>query len=360
MNSLDSGSSTLSSALSRLMRGEHLSLRQAAELLETILASSTTDAQIAAVLTALSIKGETAEELAGMAATMREFSVRIRSKHRTFIDTAGTGSSHVKSFNVSTASAFVIAGAGLPVAKHGARAATSQSGSADVLIELGLNINAPVEIMERALNEIGICFMFAPLYHTATARVARVRRELGMRTIFNLLGPLTNPAGAPRQLLGVSRSATAELMARALRELGTERTWIVHGIDGLDEVSISDQTLVWEVNDGQVRNFEIAPEDFQMARESTEHLRSGNAATNAQIIHEVLSGTRRDVARSLVLLNAAAALYVGGSASALSSLESTRIMAEESIDNGSALSKLKQLIEMTKPSIAPAAEARSS
>lgn len=362
MRGSNSNLSILQAALHRLADGEDLSSAEASELLEAMLNSSTTDAQIAAILTALSVKGETADELAGMAATMRRFSVRINSNYATFIDTAGTGSSRVKSFNVSTASAFVIAGAGLPVAKHGARAATSRSGSADVLAELGVNINAPAETMERALNEIGICFMFAPLYHTATARVARIRRELGVRTIFNLLGPLTNPAGAPRQLLGASHPVTAELMAHALMALGSEKAWVVHGLDGLDEVSISDPTLIYEVDAGLIRKFEIAPEDFQMVRESTERLCGGDAAINGEIIYQVLAGKRRDAARSLVVINAAAALYIGDAVdvvtNAMSSFARARRMAEESIDSGSALAKLEQLIEITTPSVVYSAEIR--
>src|ERR671917_1775938 len=193
---------------------------------------------------------------------MRGRAVRINSRHQTFIDTAGTGSSAAKTFNVSTAAAFVIAGAGLPVAKHGSRAATSRSGSADVLAALGVNVSADPSVAEACLNEVGICFMFAPLYHGATARVAGVRRELGVHTTFNLLGPLTNPAGAPRQLIGVWHAALVEPLARTLAALGTERAWVVHGRDGLDEITISDRTFVAEADDGEVRTFEIAPVDF--------------------------------------------------------------------------------------------------
>src|SRR6059058_4452575 len=206
----------------RLMRGEHLKRDEAAAMLDALLDGDTTDAQIGAALVALAVKGETVEELAGFASAMRARAVPVRSRHECFIDTAGTGSSAAKTFNVSTAAAFVIAGAGLPVAKHGSRAATSRSGSADVLSALGVNVGATPEISEGCLNEIGICFMFAPLYHTATARVASVRRELGVHTTFNLLGPLTNPAGAPRQIIGVWHRALAEPLAHALVALGTE------------------------------------------------------------------------------------------------------------------------------------------
>src|SRR5205807_6366795 len=226
---------TLKDFLTRLTRGQNLSRDEAGHFLDALLDSEATDAQIAAALIALKLKGETVEELAGLAEGMRQRAIRINSNHGCFIDTAGTGSSQAKTFNVSTAAAFVIAGAGLPVAKHGNRAASSRCGSADVLTALGVNVSSSSEISEQCLNEIGICFMFAPLYHGATARVAAVRRELGVQTTFNLLGPLTNPAGAPRQIIGISDPNRLEPMARALSMLGTERAWVVHGADGLDE-----------------------------------------------------------------------------------------------------------------------------
>lgn len=326
------------------MRKEDLRRAEATELLDALLDSEATDAQIAAVLIALRAKGETRDELAGMASAMRARSVRIKTRHERFIDTAGTGSSAVKTFNVSTAAAFVVAGAGLPVAKHGNRAATSRSGSSDVLTALGVHVTAAPEVSEACLNEIGICFMFAPLYHGATARVAGVRRELGVQTTFNLLGPLTNPAGAPRQIIGVWDGAYVEPLARTLSVLGTERAWVVHGLDGLDEITISEETLVAEANKDGVRTFKVAPENFRFERSSTENLRSGDAGTNAQIIRQILSGERRDAARSLVIINAAAALFVGGTADNL--IEAAR-MAEESIESGAAHNKLNQLIEVT-------------
>src|SRR5215468_2275160 len=220
----------------RLVRGENLSRVEAANFLDALIDPLAADTQIAAALIALTAKGETVEELAGMAEAMRERATPLHSRHERFIDTAGTGSSAAKRFNVSTAAAFVIAGAGLPVAKHGAHAASSTSGSADVLEALGVNTAASPEIVERCLNEHGICFIFAPLFHLATARVARVRRELGVRTTFNLLGPLTNPARAPFQLLGVWHPSLVERIASALSLLGVEKSWVVHGFDGLDEV----------------------------------------------------------------------------------------------------------------------------
>ena len=304
----------LRALLLRLMRGENLNRAESAGLLDALLDGEATDSQIAAALVALAVKGETIEELAGMATAMRARSVKLRSRHARFIDTAGTGSSAAKTFNVSTAAALVAAGAGLPVAKHGSRAATSRSGSADVLTALGVGVAAAPEISEHCLNEIGICFMFAPLYHGATARVAGVRRELGVHTTFNLLGPLTNPAGAPRQIIGVWHRALAEPLARVLAALGTERAWVVHGMDGLDEVTIAEKTFVAEAHDGEVTTFDIEPEDFGLERAPLDDLRGGDPEANARIIRAVLAGERRDAARSLVLANAAAALVVGGEA----------------------------------------------
>ena len=334
----------LRSLLLRLMRGEDLQRAEATALLDALLEGSATDAQIAAALVALAVKGETVEELAGMASAMRARSLRIRSSHERFIDTAGTGSSYAKTFNVSTAAAFVIAGAGLAVAKHGSRAATSLSGSADVLTALGVTVTASPEVSEKCLNEIGICFMFAPLYHGATARVAGVRRELGVHTTFNLLGPLTNPAGAPRQIIGVWHRALIEPLARTLIALGTDHAWVVHGSDGLDEVTLAGETFVAEARKGEVRTFEIAPEDFGLSRAELSHLRGGDAESNAQTIRAVLEGTRRDEAREIVVVNAAAALFIGGAGA---DLRSAARLAEESIDSGAAIKKLEQLAEAT-------------
>lgn len=329
----------------RLMRGQNLRREEAETFLGALLDGGATDSQIGAALVALAVKGETVEELAGLASAMRARAVRIRPRHECFIDTAGTGSSTAKTFNVSTAAAFVIAGAGLPVAKHGSRAATSRSGSADVLSALGVNISTPPEVSEKCLNELGVCFMFAPLYHGATARVAGVRRELGVHTTFNLLGPLTNPAGAPRQLIGVWHGALVEPLARTLAALGSERAWVVHGLDGLDEVTLADGTKVAEVSDGGVRVFEVTPEEFGLERASLESLRGGDAEENARTIRAILAAERRGAERSLVVLNAAAALYVGGLAENLS--EAARLAAR-SIDEGAALSKLEQLAEASK------------
>ncbi len=336
--------SVLHQLLTRLLNRENLTRQEAGELLEAMLADDASDAQIAATLVALAAKGETVEELAGMAGVLRKRAIRVSSGHEVFIDTAGTGSSRAKTFNVSTAAAFVIAGAGLAVAKHGNRAASSKSGSADVLTALGVNVSALTKVTEGCLKEIGICFMFAPLYHGATARVAGIRRELGIHTTFNLLGPLSNPAGAPRQIVGVWRKDLVELLANALATLGTERAWVVHGEDGLDEITLAGKTLVAEAQDGKVRTFEIAPQDFGLFVGRLDQLRGGDAEANARIIREVLLGERRDEARALVVANAAAALLVGGEAQ---ELKEAADLAEQSIDSGSALRKLEELIVAT-------------
>ncbi len=337
----DSGSPDF---LRRIMRSDNLSRAEAGQLLDWLLDGTATDVQVAAILIALKQKGETVDELIGLAAGMRARVTRISCAHSCFIDTAGTGSSRAKTFNVSTAAAFVIAGAGLPVAKHGNRAASSSCGSADVLLALGVNVTASPAISEKCLNEIGICFMFAPIYHLATARVASVRRELGVLTTFNLLGPLTNPAGAPRQIIGVSDEAMLQPLARTVAQLGTENAWIVYGEDGLDEVTITGRTFVAEAAHGKVHTFEIQPEDFGLTRTSLNGLASGDAKANARIIHELLCGERRDAARALVVANAAAALKVGGLAR---DLKQAREMAERSIDGGAALRKLEALINIS-------------
>ena len=330
--------------LIQLMRGQDLSRADAALLFGAAMDERATDAQIGAALVALAIKGETVEELTGMAEAMRARSVRIHCRQERFIDTAGTGSSYAKTFNVSTAAAFVCAGAGLPVAKHGSRAATSLSGSADVLAELGVNVQANAALSERSLNETGICFLYAPLYHQATARVAGIRRQLGVHTTFNLLGPLTNPARAPRQLIGVWHETLVEPLAHTLLALGTEHAWVVHGSDGLDEVTTSGLTNVAEARAGGVRLLTIEPQDFGIEPcTMLEQLRGGDARVNAQLIRAVFqneSGPRVAAARDLIKINAAAAIHVGGLEN---DLRVAAERAEESLRSGAALAKLEAL-----------------
>src|SRR5687768_4090164 len=284
----------LTDFIARLVRREDLSRDEAEQLLESLLDADATDAQIAAALVALAAKGESVVELTGMASGLRACAVRVNARHSCFIDTAGTGSSRAKTFNISTATAFVIAGAGLPVAKHANRAASSKSGSADMLRAVGVTVPSIPLVSVNSLNEIGICFMFAPLYHGATARVAGFRRQLGIHTTFNLLGPLSNPAGAPRQIIGVFRHDLAERLAHVLAALGTEYAWVVHGEDGLDEITLAGKTHVAEARGGEVRTLEISPQDFGFEAAALDHLRGGDTEANAAIVRAVLAGERND------------------------------------------------------------------
>ena len=326
--------------LNRLIAREDLTQAEAAALLDALLGEEATDARIAAALVALASKGETEAELAGFAETMRARSARVATRHARFVDTCGTGGSPAKTFNVSTAAAFVVAACGLPVAKHGNVGVTSKSGSADVLRALGVKLELEPDRVEAIFDAIGICFLFAPLHHAATRRVAMVRRELGVRTIFNLLGPLTNPAGAPFQVLGVSHEAACEKVARALARLGIERAWIVRGSDGLDEITLAGPTVVHEATPAGVERFELAPEDFGLARSPLDSVRGGSAEENAALIRDLLDGRRGGPARDLVLLNAAASLRVAGLASGL---PDAAALAAQALDSGAAREKLDQL-----------------
>jgi anthranilate synthase component I len=335
----------------RLIRGENLSRVEAENFLGCLLSPAATDAQIAAALISLAVKGETSDELAGIAEAMRDRALPLRSRHPRFIDTAGTGSSSAKTFNVSTAAAFVIAGAGLPVAKHGSRAATSRCGSADVLQALGVNTGAQPEAVERCLNEHDICFIFAPLFHTATARVAHVRRELGVHTTFNLLGPLTNPARPPFQIVGVRQFSLLERVASALARLGVEKAWVVHGADGLDEMTIADQTYIASCSStGEVETFTLSPEEFGLERQSFDAFRGKGPQENAQFIRTILQGAKTKATsapRDLVIINAAAALYLADFAG---DLRHAAALARESLDSGKAALKLDALVRETNRS----------
>lgn len=326
------------------MRGENLSFDESADFFKALTDESANQTQIAGALVALAAKGETFEELAGMASIMRENSVRITCRQKNFIDTAGTGSSLLKTFNVSTAAAFVIAGAGLSVAKHGNRAVTSKTGSADVLTQLGVKTVGEPQVAEKCLNGAGICFMFAPKFHPMLRRVGDVRRSLGIRTSLNLLGPLSNPANAPKQIVGVWHKSLVEPMAKALSLLGIERAWVVHGSDGLDEITLSGETHIAEVEKGNIRLFKLVPEDFGLRRGNITHLSANSPEESAEIIRQILSGKRRDEARNLVVINAAAALVIGGIAK--EPIHAARL-AEQSIDSNSASIKLERLVQTT-------------
>ena len=331
-------------ALLSLASSRDLSREEAASVMRAIMAGEVTPAQIGAILTALSMKGAKSQELAGFAGAMREFAVPFpHGMNGALLDTCGTGGDGYQTFNVSTAAAFVVAGAGLPVVKHGNRSVTSRCGSADVLSALGVNLEIPPERMAGILRATGIAFLFAPLYHPAMRRVQGIRQELGFRTIFNLLGPLTNPAGAGIQLLGVYRPEIIGTMAEALRLLGAERAMVVHG-EGLDEITTTGPTRVAELADGSVREYTIHPGEFGIPLSSVDDLRGGEAAENARMFREILSG-EPGAARDAVLMNAGAAIYLGGLARSIAGGISC---AEESVDSGMALQKLEALADETR------------
>jgi anthranilate phosphoribosyltransferase len=330
-------------AISAATAGESLSMDDAVTVMREVMEGEVTPAQLGSYLTALSLKGETPEEIAGFATVMREKSLRV-SVDDTAIDTCGTGGDRKGTFNISTAAAFVVAGAGLTVAKHGNRAASGDCGSADVLEALGVRIELPPEAVERCLREIGIGFMFAPAYHPAMRYAAPVRREIGIRTVFNVLGPMTNPAGVPCQLIGVGYPEVANKMAEALRLFGTHHAIIVHSDDGMDELSLGSDTAGWEVLDGEIRPYVVRPRDLGLPHATPEDLRGGDPAANAETMRSILSGTRGPV-RDAVVLNSGAALVAGDMADTLSDgIE----LAAASIADGRAAEKLEAMVALTR------------
>src|SRR5262245_14593568 len=345
----------ITEAVRALVDRRDLSRIEAAAAMEAIMSGVATHAQIAAFLTALRMKGETVEELIGFAQVMRQKVVHIRTRgddvagltgtdREMLIDTCGTGGDAVGTFNVSTATAFVVAGAGLRVAKHGNRSVSSLCGSADVVETLGIDLNLAPALVSRCIAEVGIGFLYAPLLHTAMRHVMPARREMGIRTVFNMLGPLTNPAGANAQLIGVYAAALAEPLARVLAELRTVRALVVHGADGLDEISNTGESRVSEVREGTVRTFTLRPEDFGLARATVADLKGGDREQNADIVRAILDG-EAGPKREIVLMNAAAALVAGGRARELK--EGVEVAAR-SIDSGAARAKLQALVTLSK------------
>lgn len=330
-------------SIRRVVGGQHLDRTEMQSVFGEIMDGDASDVQKTAFLIGLRMKGETATEITGAATVMRERVTPLDVDPQGLVDTCGTGGDGKGTINVSTIAALVVAGAGGRVAKHGNRAVSSSCGSADVLEALGVTIDLDSSQMARVLERVGIAFLFAPKLHPAMASVASVRRELGVRTIFNVLGPLTNPAFARRQVLGVFAPSLVETVGRVLAQLGTERALVVHGRDGLDEISLSDTTLVAEVNDGDVKMYEISPEDLGIGRIDPESVRGDGAETNAAIARRILDG-EQGPARELIAVNAAAALYAAGMAS---SLREGLELAHESIDSGAAASKLDELISTT-------------
>jgi anthranilate phosphoribosyltransferase len=331
-------------AIQQVAGGEHLTQEQAYATLTEIMDGEASEAQIGALLIALRIKGEQPEEVAGFARAMREHALRVPVEAEGLVDTCGTGGDSLHTFNISTLAAFVAAGAGVTVAKHGNRAVSSQCGSADVLRELGVNIELGPEGVARCLREVGIGFLFAPIMHPAMRYAVGPRRELGLRTVFNILGPLTNPAGARRQLLGAFSQEAAKLMAEALWALDAEHVLVAHGLEGLDEVSTCGPTRVLEVKEGRIQDYTLTPEDFGVPRARPEDLKGGDPAECADLFRRVLGG-EAGPARDIVLVNAAAAVYVSGKAE---NLGEGLVQAREALDAGKAREKLGRLVEISQ------------
>ena len=323
------------------VEGTHLSREQAAAAIDRMLEGNAPPVQMSALLVALRMKGETPDEVAGAAQAMRGRAARVEVSQDRLIDTCGTGGDGAQTFNISTTAAFVAAGAGARVAKHGNRAASSKCGSADVLAELGVEVELAPEAVGACIEACGIGFLFAQRHHAAMRHVAPVRKELGFRTLFNLLGPLANPAGARRQLLGVPAPQFVPLIAQTLAELGCDRAFVVHGDGGLDEISTSGPTLVAEVRNGSVRQFEVAPEDAGLERAPISALRGGDASRNAEILRGVLRG-ETGARRAAVVLNAGAALAAAG---VCEEIRDGVRLAERAIDTGAALEKLERLVK---------------
>ena len=334
----------LRETLRKAAAGEALTEGEAERALETIMEGTVPPAATAALLTALRVRGESVPEIVGFARAMRRFAAKVEAPEGV-VDTCGTGGDAKGTINVSTAAAFVARGAGVTIAKHGNRAATSQAGSADVLEALGANIELGPERVGRCIEEVGVGFMFARTHHPAMKFVAPVRAELPFRTVFNLLGPLTNPAGAKRQVVGVFGAPYVRPVAEALRGLGAQKALVVHGTDGMDEITVTEKTLVAEVGEGGMEQYEISPEDFGLGRHAPDGLLGGDAHLNARILRDILSGEEPGAARDVVLLNAGAAIYVSGKAK---TIEEGLRLAEESISSGAAEKALENFIRTTR------------
>ena len=330
-----------STLIEKLGRREDLTIGEAAEAMAVIMRGEAAPAQIAGLLIGLAMKGERPAELVGLARTMRAEAVKLSQSTEDVFDTCGTGGDRSGTFNISTAAALIVAACGVPVAKHGNRSVSSRCGSADVLETLGVNVSASPDVVEACLREVGIAFFFAPTFHPAMRHAAQARKDLGVRTAFNLLGPLTNPARAARQIVGVPRPELTELLARALLLLGSTRAWVVHGADGLDELSTTGYTKVSECRDGAVQTFYVHPADYGLAKSTRDALLGGDARENADRIREILDGTEGP-ARDIVLLNAGAALFIAGR---VESVPGGIAQAAQAIDSGQARTVLARLAE---------------
>ncbi|MGD8702155.1 MAG: anthranilate phosphoribosyltransferase [Desulfosarcina sp.] len=330
--------------LAAIISRTDLSESKMAEMMSTIFDGQASDAQVGAMMAALATKGETFEELAGAARAMRKRAQRIQVAARPVVDTCGTGGDGLKTFNISTTTAFVVAGCGVTVAKHGNRSVSSKCGSADVLECLGINLDTDPEVVEEAVQEVGIGFLFAPLYHSAMRHAAKARMEVGLRSIFNMLGPLTNPAGANCQLLGVFAPQLTEMFAEALRLLGAKSAFVVHGHDGLDEISVCAPTRVSQLENDTIRTYDIYPEQYFGQLAQPDQMAGGAPEVNASITHKILKG-EKGAKRDVVLLNTAAALVACQKAS---DLKEGIARAEQAIDSGAAIGKLEALVAYTR------------
>lgn len=334
---------SIKETISKLVNNQHLSLEESRTVMTQIMEGAASEAQIAAFITALRMKGETVDEITGCTIAMRKKAVRIKAGDGIVVDTCGTGGDAKNTFNISTATAFVVAGAGLKVAKHGNKASSSRCGSADVLKRLGVNIEADVKTVEKCIAMANIGFLFAPLLHQAMKYAIGPRKEIGIRTIFNIIGPLANPAGATHRILGVYSEHMTLVMAEALKMLGDTHAFVVHGIDGLDEITITDKTKVCELAGNSIKSYYLNPEDFSIKRAGLSELTVNTPDESAMAIREVLDGIRSPK-RDVVLLNAAAAIIAGGLAD---DFKEGLEIAAQSIDTGNAKSALRKLMEIS-------------
>lgn len=330
--------------IAKVADGKNLTEAEAGAAMKIMLEGEATQAQIAAFLTALRMKGETLDELVGLASVLRDKAETISPKVANYVDLVGTGGDCTYTFNVSTTAAFVVAAAGLPVAKHGNRSISSKSGAGDVLEALGVNIMAEPELVQKCVEEVGIGFMFAQLFNKSMKYVGQARKEMGIRTVFNILGPLANPSRAKNMVVGVYNPELTEKIATAMSRLGVERAFVVSGCDNMDEITLSGATTVSEIKDGRVTTYQITPEQFGIKTASLKELRGGDGVENAEITKNILKGIEKGAKRDIVLLNAGATLYVGGVAE---SIEAGVKLAAEVIDSGKAYEKLEELVRVS-------------
>ncbi len=333
-------------AIAKVVERIDLEEDEMSEVVEEMMDGEATPGQISSFLVALRMKGESVAEITGAARVMLDKATKITSSHEVIVDLCGTGGDRQGTFNVSTAAAFVVAGAGVPVAKHGNRSVSSYVGSADVLEALGVDINHSTEVARKCLDEAGIVFLFAPLYHPAMKNVAGPRKEIGVRTIFNILGPIVNPAGVKHQVIGVYSEVLLDPVVKVLRNLGHKSAMVVHGSDSMDEITVTGKTVVAELREGMVKKYQFDPSEIGIKRWSPSELKGGrNAKENARILLSVLKGEEREAKRDIVLINAAAAIYVSETSP---DIREALERAVESVDSGKALSKLEELARLTK------------